>query len=49
GSHIVAEGVETEEQADFLRSIGCDTAQGFLYSRPISMEEFEKKLDEEGK
>lgn len=49
GSHIVAEGVETQEQADFLRGIGCDTAQGFLYSRPLPMDEFEKKLDEEGK
>jgi len=31
---IVAEGVETERQAEFLRSCGCKTAQGYLYSRP---------------
>lgn len=47
GSKIVAEGVETKEQAEFLRSVGCDMAQGYLYSRPLPMEEFERKLDEE--
>lgn len=47
GSKIVAEGVETENQAKFLRDIGCDTAQGFLYSRPLPLEDFVKKLEEE--
>lgn len=36
----VAEGVETPEQASFLSSLGCDTIQGFLYSRPIPMDQF---------
>ncbi len=49
GSHIVAEGVETKEQAEFLRSIGCDTAQGYLYSRPLPMDDFEQKLDEDAR
>lgn len=47
GSHIVAEGVETKEQAAFLRELGCDTAQGYLYSRPLTVAEFEKRLQEE--
>ncbi len=39
---IVSEGVETEEQADFLSSINCDIAQGYLFARPMPMEEYEK-------
>lgn len=34
GMRIVAEGVETLEQANFLRQLGCDDAQGYFYSRP---------------
>ena len=32
---VVAEGVESEAQLAYLRDIGCDEAQGFLFSRPI--------------
>jgi diguanylate cyclase (GGDEF)-like protein/PAS domain S-box-containing protein len=38
---IVAEGVETEEQADFMTAIGCDELQGFLLSKPIEADAFE--------
>ena len=40
------EGVETIEQSDFLEAIGCDIAQGYLYGRPMPVEEFEKLLVE---
>ena len=39
--HVVAEGVETTEHLEALRSLGCDTAQGYLFSRPIGAEEIE--------
>ncbi|WP_354362672.1 EAL domain-containing protein [Undibacterium sp. GrIS 1.8] len=38
GLRVVAEGVETKEQADFLIASGCATLQGFLYSRPTAIE-----------
>ncbi|MEW9856365.1 EAL domain-containing protein [Novosphingobium rhizovicinum] len=37
---VVAEGVETDEQAEYLRSRGCSEAQGFLYGRPMAGPEF---------
>ncbi|GHT87345.1 hypothetical protein AGMMS49543_23150 [Betaproteobacteria bacterium] len=43
---VVAEGVETEEQRDFLLKHGCDIFQGYLYSRPIPAPEFARKLEE---
>ncbi len=39
---VLSEGVETQTQSDFLKSVSCDMAQGFLYSRPIPVDEFEK-------
>lgn len=39
---IIAEGVETKEQLEWLRMAGCDKIQGFLFSRPVPWEEIEK-------
>lgn len=44
--HIVAEGVETEEQANKLTEMGCDYFQGFLYSKPVNGEDFLRVLND---
>jgi len=43
GMEIVSEGVETEEQAEFLRKIKCPTVQGYLYEKPIPADVFVEK------
>ncbi|WP_447926711.1 GGDEF/EAL domain-containing response regulator [Vreelandella sp. EE27] len=40
GCDVVAEGIETKAQADYLRSIGCEAAQGYYYSQPLPADEF---------
>jgi diguanylate cyclase (GGDEF)-like protein len=42
---LVAEGIETREQLSYLRELNCHTGQGFLYSKPVPLQEFEKILD----
>lgn len=42
---IIAEGVETKEQADFLGELGCEIIQGYYYSKPLSVEDFENLIN----
>ena len=44
GYSVIAEGVEKEEQAEFLREVGCSMVQGYLYDKPLPLDEFEKRL-----
>lgn len=41
---VVAEGVETQEQSEFLSGRGCALRQGYLHSRPVARGEFEPLL-----
>lgn len=41
GMSVIAEGVEKMEQADYLKTIGCNYIQGYLYSKPVPVEEYE--------
>ena len=45
GLRVLAEGVETEAQAAFLQGLGCDEAQGYLYARPMPLDELLVWLD----
>ncbi len=41
---LIAEGVETREQVELLKQMGCDQVQGYYYAKPMPMEEFYKLL-----
>jgi len=45
GFHVIAEGVETEEQLAFLVRVGCHAYQGYLFSRPVSAVDFQRLLE----
>ncbi len=46
--HIIAEGTETKEQVEFLKTIGCDYAQGYYFYRPMDAEHIEELILTEG-
>lgn len=41
---VVAEGIESKEQLDYLRKVNCELVQGFIFSKPIDVESFEKSF-----
>lgn len=47
GMEVIAEGVETEAQFDFLRQCDCDQVQGYLFSKPVPADAFVKLLRED--
>ncbi len=48
GLHVIAEGVESEAQLAFLAGHGCHAYQGYLFSRPLALPEFEELLGMSG-
>jgi len=46
GIKVIAEGVETDKQRSLLTTVGCDFAQGYLYSKPLPAHDFERFLEQ---
>ena len=44
GLHVTAEGVEQEEQVEFLKKLDCDSIQGYYYARPMPGNLFEERI-----
>ena len=49
GMSVIAEGVESKTQADYLKSVGCDYIQGYLYARPMTARQYETMAKGAGK
>lgn len=43
---LIAEGIETKEQIDFLKTLQYDIVQGYYFSRPLPIEEFERWMED---
>ena len=41
---IVSEGIETEMELEYMKGMNCDIAQGYLFDKPLTHDEFEKRL-----
>lgn len=48
GIHTLCEGVETEDQLEFLKKCGCEKIQGYYYGRPMTLEDQIRNLEEKG-
>ncbi len=44
GVMVVAEGVETKQQYEYLKQLGCDIIQGYYFDKPLIQEEFLEKI-----
>ncbi len=44
GMYVVAEGIETQEQVDLLKTMNCDAIQGYVFSKPMPISEFEEEF-----
>jgi len=49
GMKVIAEGIETQQQCDLLKGAGCDYGQGYLFSRPLTVEAFEAVMTKDVK
>ena len=49
GMGVITEGVETKEQLEFLKELGCEMFQGYYFDMPMPVDEFEKKFKEKYK
>jgi EAL domain-containing protein (putative c-di-GMP-specific phosphodiesterase class I) len=47
GYTVIAEGIELQEQADHLLAIGCKYGQGYLYGKPMTIDQFLERLMEQ--